>query len=81
MLNLRKLAKEREDASVDKADLFDFYNNNWDLLVNEIEKLRQIDPSTGRCDECDTVIPDVAGGKLANKHHEESCSLYDPDEA
>jgi hypothetical protein len=81
-LNLRQLAKEREDATVDKADLFDFYNKNWDALIAEIARLREIDgvDLNLACDECDANIPDVAGGSLANKHHDESCSLYDPDE-
>jgi len=32
------------------------------------------------CDECGAKIPSVAGGGLANKHHKESCSLYDKNE-
>ena len=32
------------------------------------------------CDECGSPIPDVDGGGLANMHHLESCSLYDPKE-
>lgn len=31
------------------------------------------------CDECGNKIP-WTGGSLANKHHKESCSLYDPKE-
>lgn len=37
-LDLEQLAKDREDATLDKADLFDFYNSNWDRLVAELEK-------------------------------------------
>jgi hypothetical protein len=89
MLNLRKLAAEREKASEDKADLFDFYNDNWDKLVAEVERLRE---PTGEkdpeevCDECNRTIPFNADtirdgdGSIANKHHDESCSLYDSDE-
>lgn len=33
----------------------------------------------GECGECGCDIPQT-GGSLANKHHQESCSLYDPDE-
>lgn len=29
------------------------------------------------CDECGREIPGVNGGGLANRHHAESCSLYD----
>lgn len=29
------------------------------------------------CDECHESIPVVDGGGLANRHHKESCSLYD----
>lgn len=80
-LNLRLLAKKREDASIDKVDLFDFYNKNWNKLIEEIESLRNATPSVSdECDECGNTIPDVADGGLANKHHDESCSLYDADE-
>lgn len=41
MLDLDALEKEREEACVDKADLFDFYNNNWDKLLLEIMALRK----------------------------------------
>lgn len=30
------------------------------------------------CDECGNSIPQT-GGSLANKHHKDSCSLYDPE--
>lgn len=40
MIDLYTLELDRETASRDKADLFDFYNDNWDALVAEIEKLR-----------------------------------------
>ena len=29
------------------------------------------------CDECGAEIPDHPGGGAANRHHEQSCSLYD----
>lgn len=41
MLNLDELEVEREKATIDKADLFDFYNSFWDQLVGEIEDLRK----------------------------------------
>lgn len=41
MLDLDKLEEEREAATIDKVDLFDFYNKNWDKLVQEIKKLRE----------------------------------------
>lgn len=40
-LDLNQLEAEREEACIDKSDLFDFYNGNWDRLVREIEKLRE----------------------------------------
>lgn len=33
MIDLKKLEAERERATRDKADLFDFYHENWDTLV------------------------------------------------
>ena len=41
MIDLNKLEAEREAATQDKADLFDFYHKNWDALVAEIEELRR----------------------------------------
>lgn len=40
MINLKQLERLRELATIDKADLFDFYHKNWDALVAEIEELR-----------------------------------------
>ena len=37
-------------------------------------------PHCAPCDECGNHIPIVNGGELANRHHAESCSLYDADE-
>lgn len=42
MIDLIELDKEREKVCFDKAELFDFYYNNWDNLVKEIESLRKI---------------------------------------
>jgi len=33
MLDLDKLEAEMEKARIDKADLFDFYHNNWSAVV------------------------------------------------
>lgn len=41
MLDLDKLEEDREAACIDKVDLFDFYNANWDKLVAEIQDLRK----------------------------------------
>jgi hypothetical protein len=41
VLNLQQLEEQREKATIDKADLFDFYHDNWDSLVAEIVKLRK----------------------------------------
>lgn len=35
---------------------------------------------TEECEECGATIPVVDGGTLENKHHEKSCSLFDPTE-
>jgi len=40
-MNLKQLEAQREKASEDKADLFDFYHDNWDALVAEITRLRR----------------------------------------
>lgn len=48
MLDLDKLAEEKEKATIDKADLFDFYHKNWNSLVAEIRRLRSIDNSDPR---------------------------------
>ncbi len=40
MLDLEELEEQREEATIDKVDLFDFYNANWDRLVDEIRRLR-----------------------------------------
>lgn len=39
MLDLQKLSQEREKASEDKADLFDFYHKNWSSLTQELTRL------------------------------------------
>lgn len=41
MIDLQQLEAAREKAEIDKADLFDFYHDNWDRLVAEIKRLRQ----------------------------------------
>lgn len=40
-LDLDVLASERESATVDKSDLFDFYDGYWDDLVAELVTTRQ----------------------------------------
>lgn len=39
-IDLKRLEAERERATIDKADLFDFYHDNWDALIEEIKRLR-----------------------------------------
>lgn len=39
MLDLGNLAEQREKVSEDKADLFDFYHENWSKVINELNKL------------------------------------------
>lgn len=36
-LNLKKLEEERKDATADKAELFDFYHQNWGKVVDELQ--------------------------------------------
>ncbi len=45
MIDLVLLERDREEACIDKADLFDFYNSNWDNLVAEIVRLRSGTPA------------------------------------
>ena len=54
MIDLDELEREREEATIDKVDLFDFYNKNWDRLIEEIRELRtQIESNrTEECPEC-----------------------------
>ena len=40
-VDLDVLEEEREEACGDKADLFDFYNRNWDILVQRIRELEE----------------------------------------
>lgn len=40
------------------------------------EKAREENGDTSACDECGWEIPNTPGGGLENKHHDESCSLY-----
>lgn len=40
MLDIDKLEAEREAATIDKADLFDFYHKHWDELVAELKRSR-----------------------------------------
>lgn len=41
MLDLEQLEADYEEFRHDKAELFDFYHNNWDKLIAEIHCLRQ----------------------------------------
>jgi hypothetical protein len=40
-MDLDKLEAEREKATIDKADLFDFYHDNWDAVISELRELQQ----------------------------------------
>jgi uncharacterized protein YjiS (DUF1127 family) len=42
MLDLDQLEVEREKAATDKADLFDFYHNNWRSMMDELRDFRQL---------------------------------------
>jgi hypothetical protein len=49
----------------------------WDNAVREAHELYATVREWPVCDECGEAIPPVEGGGLANRHHDESCSLYD----
>lgn len=36
-----ELEAKREKAREDKCDLFDFYNENWDALIQKLERLEE----------------------------------------
>ena len=35
------LEEKREKAREDKCDLFDFYNDNWDALIERLQRLEE----------------------------------------
>ena len=41
MLDLEQLEADREKAKIDKADLFDFYHDNWSNLVTWLRAYQQ----------------------------------------
>ena len=56
-----------------------YAGEGMDVVGAEMEALRsalglEYPP---RCEECGALIPNTPGGGLANRHHEESCSLFD----
>lgn len=65
-MDLNKLDEELEEATIDKAELFDFYNANWSKLIGEIQKLRsQLTETSGRCQDCKNLYASAA--------HQEKC--------
>ena len=76
MINLNELGRQREKASEDKADLFDFYNKHWDALVAALTELKKKDNDLAE-DLVDT-FPGLKDGET--EVNGESCSLYDPNE-
>jgi hypothetical protein len=40
MIDLEQLEADREKATIDKADLFDFYHKNWNAVIAELRSLR-----------------------------------------
>jgi FtsZ-binding cell division protein ZapB len=40
-MNLKQLEQEREIASIDQMRLFDFYEEHWQSLIDEINLLRK----------------------------------------
>lgn len=63
--------------TIDEADEED----DDETVVTELDWSSYEDPETlpDTCKECGLQIPTLDGGELANKHHAESCSLYDPE--
>lgn len=56
-----------------------------DLLDECTRLLGELHPDHNReecetCGECGRQIPEVAGGGLANRHHDETCSLFEAGE-
>lgn len=41
MLDLEQLAEQREKAYIDKADLFDFYHDNWDDVIAQLRAFQE----------------------------------------
>lgn len=41
MIDLKQLMEDYDEATIDKVDLFDFYNKNFHKLVEEIRMLRK----------------------------------------
>jgi hypothetical protein len=39
MIDLQKLEDERRDAETDKAELFDFYHQNFSKLTEELRRI------------------------------------------
>jgi len=65
----------------------EFYNGSkeWDAsladdISREVGKVIPRPSDYEACDECGALVPQTTGGGLANKHHRDSCSLYDPKE-
>lgn len=44
-MNLDELEQQREAATVDKADLFDFYHKNWSTLTEQIARYQKPRPT------------------------------------
>jgi len=40
MLDLEQLEADREKATIDKADLFDFYHDNWSAVIAELRQFQ-----------------------------------------
>lgn len=60
-----------------------YAGEGMDVVGAEMEALRSVlglEYLPPRCEECGALIPNTPGGGLANRHHEESCSLFDAQE-
>lgn len=52
-----------------------------DILGQRFDQASQLVPETADvCDECQAQIPQLPAGSIANRHHAQSCSLYDGDQ-
>ncbi|RNG15641.1 hypothetical protein [Streptomyces botrytidirepellens] len=67
-----------EELRIAMSELYN--SGHFELVADNGARVLLVDKDREQrdeCDECGHVIPAVEGGELANKHHAESCSLYD----
>ena len=72
---IESLLQQREEASRDKADLFDFYNRTWSKLMAEVERLSEFESTSPRGYEAEELrsgieelMRDEPGGDIESNH-------------